>query len=212
VYGGQGALADPTVSPAKQLGQYQLNSLFAPYQYFLPYSVAPDATLNRVFYLGQTTAGYAYNYLLSFDQQRLTPLTANQLPGGTAGDLLRWGKDGLAMRVSNGTAGSGQLLLLRGPLVLPQWSTSNATPSLTTVSTSTIASGSGNQMLTVTGSAFVSGAVVLWNGSERTTTYVDSTHLQFAVAAADVATSTTVTISVMNPGSPASNTLTLSVQ
>jgi hypothetical protein len=152
------------------------------------------------------------NYLLSFDQQRLTPLTINQLPGSAGGDLLRWGRDGLAMRLSNGAVGSGQVLLLRGPLVLPQWSTNNATPSLATVSTSTITSGSGNQMLTVTGSGFVPGAVVLWNGSERTTSYIDSTHLQFAVPAADVATSGTVTLSATNPGSSASNTISVSVQ
>lgn len=212
VYGGQGGLADPTTSPAKQLGQYPVYNFFGPNQSVGAYSVAPDATLNRVFYLGQTLAGYANNYLLSFDQQRLTPLAANLLPSGAGTDLLRWGRDGLAMRFTNGTAGSGLVLLLRGPLVLPQWATSSPTPALTTLSNATIASGSGNQILSVTGSGFVPGGVVLWNGKERSTTYVDSSHLQFAVAAADVATPGVVTITTNNPGTSASNALTLTVQ
>ena len=38
-----------------------------------------------------------------------------------------------------------------------------------------------NFILTVTGSGFVPGAVLKWNGAERTPTYVDSSHLTVAI-------------------------------
>ncbi len=72
--------------------------------------------------------------------------------------------------------------------------------------------GSGNRYLTVTGTGFLPGAVVLWSGSPRTTTFVDSTHLQVAIAAADLASAQTVTLASQNPGSGNSNSLTVAIQ
>jgi hypothetical protein len=71
--------------------------------------------------------------------------------------------------------------------------------------------GSGNQYLTAVGGGFIPGAVVLWNGVPRTTTYIDASHLQFAVAAADVAASQAVSLTAENPGSGASPSLTLPI-
>ena len=53
--------------------------------------------------------------------------------------------------------------------------------------------------LTVNGNDFVAGAVVNWNGSPRTTTFVTSHRLTAAINAADVATAGTATITVSNP-------------
>src|SRR5882757_5114249 len=53
--------------------------------------------------------------------------------------------------------------------------------------------------LSVSGTGFVNGAVVNWNGSPRTTTFVSQTHLQAAVRAADIATARTASITVTNP-------------
>ena len=214
VYGLGGGLADPSTSPAKQLGLYSSNSAVLGTQQFLQsQAVVPDATLNRVFFSAENSAGQAVPYLLAFDQQHFTPVIAAQLPLSGSGDMVRWGKDGLALLASNYPFGStNTVVLLRGPIVLPQWSTLNAVPTLSALSSSTIAHGSGNQYLTVTGSKFVVGAAVSWNGVERTTTYIDATHLKFAVAASDVAAASSVTVTVTNPGTANSNSLALTVQ
>jgi trimeric autotransporter adhesin len=77
----------------------------------------------------------------------------------------------------------------------------NPTPVLTSVSPSGAQSGGGNFYLTATGSSFVPGAVLLWNGSERTTAFIDSAHLKVAIPAADIASPGTATLTVVNPGS-----------
>jgi hypothetical protein len=53
--------------------------------------------------------------------------------------------------------------------------------------------------LTVNGTGFVSGATIQWNGSSRTTTFVNSTQLTAAILASDVATAGTAKITVLNP-------------
>ena len=62
--------------------------------------------------------------------------------------------------------------------------------------------------LTVNGTGFVSGAVVQWNGSARTTTFVSSSKVTASINAADVATAGTATVAVSNPapGGGLSNT------
>jgi hypothetical protein len=54
--------------------------------------------------------------------------------------------------------------------------------------------------LTVNGSDFASGAVVRWNGADRTTTFVNSSQLTAAITAADIAAPGTATVTVVNPG------------
>src|SRR6202030_525633 len=86
----------------------------------------------------------------------------------------------------NSTPGSGQIFLMRGPFVLPEWGTINPAPGLLSVSPSSATAGSGNLSVTVTGSNFVPGAVLTWNGAERTTSFVDSSHLTVAIPASDI--------------------------
>jgi len=68
--------------------------------------------------------------------------------------------------------------------------------------------------LTVYGSNFVSGSVVQWNGSNRSTTFVSSTELSATISAADLASPVTAQVSVLNPTSSGgiSNSLTFPVQ
>ena len=65
--------------------------------------------------------------------------------------------------------------------------------------------------LTVTGSNFVNGATVRWNGSNRTTTFVSATQLRAAVTAADIAAAGTFPITVINPDGGVSNTMSFPV-
>jgi hypothetical protein len=69
---------------------------------------------------------------------------------------------------------------------------------------------SGQFTLSVTGSGFVSGAMVQWNGSNRGTTFVDSQHLTAIVLASDITNPGQALITVENPnGAPVSNSVTL---
>ena len=53
--------------------------------------------------------------------------------------------------------------------------------------------------LTVNGSGFVPAAVVNWNGQPRATTYVSGRQLTAAIAASDIASTTTALVTVTNP-------------
>jgi len=59
--------------------------------------------------------------------------------------------------------------------------------------------GRGDFILTVYGANFVSGAVVNWNGSPRSTTFISSRELQGKILASDVAKPTAGYITVTNP-------------
>jgi FG-GAP-like repeat/Abnormal spindle-like microcephaly-assoc'd, ASPM-SPD-2-Hydin/FG-GAP repeat len=66
--------------------------------------------------------------------------------------------------------------------------------------------------LTVNGTGFVSGAIVNWNGSPRTTTLVSGSRLTAAITAADIAAAKTASISVTNPGAASSNLVFFTVR
>ena len=82
---------------------------------------------------------------------------------------------------------------------------------LASSSTTTIAHGSGNVLLTLTGSNFVPGAAVTWNGAYRTTTIVDATHVKVAIPASDLAATGSANLVATNPGAAASNSLTITI-
>jgi len=62
--------------------------------------------------------------------------------------------------------------------------------------------------LTVNGTGFVTGAVVNWNGSARTTTFVSSSQVTATITAGDIASAGTAVVTVTNPtpGGGKSNT------
>jgi uncharacterized repeat protein (TIGR01451 family) len=218
VYGFAGGVFDPTPTPPLQMGQFAVSSAQGSAQSIEGSGVAACPSYGRVFFLGETTAGTANPLLLSYDSNHYVLLNMTQFTGSAQGqDLLRWGRDGLAWHSSLGgpfgtsTPGAGQLFLMQGPFVLPQWSMSNSTPGLTSVAPANATAGSGNFTLAVTGSGFVPGAVLKWNGAERTTTYVDSSHLQVAIPAADVIQSGTATLVVNNPGSSDSSSVSFTI-
>ncbi len=53
--------------------------------------------------------------------------------------------------------------------------------------------------LTVSGTGFVSGSVVHWNGSPRTTTFVSTSRLKATILATDIAKPATASVAVVNP-------------
>jgi len=85
------------------------------------------------------------------------------------------------------------------------------TPTLTSLNPSTVLTGSGALTLHVTGSNFASTAIVRVNNASRTTTFIDSSHLDAAIPASDVSSSHTLTITVLNPNNKISNSLNVTV-
>lgn len=65
--------------------------------------------------------------------------------------------------------------------------------------------------LTVNGSGFVSGATARWNGSPLSTTFVNGTQLTAVVPGSLIASTGNASVTVVNPGSAASNALTFSI-
>ena len=96
------------------------------------------------------------------------------------------------------------------------WSFTTATPppsppTLTALSPSSPTAGGPGFTLTTTGSNFVRGSVVRWNGANRTTTFVNSTQLTAGIPAADIASPGTAQVIAANPDSAVSNALTFTI-
>ena len=75
----------------------------------------------------------------------------------------------------------------------------NPVPTLTNISPNSAFKGDPAFTLTITGTNFVPGSVVRWNGADRTTTFVSSTQLTAALPATDLASDGTANVTVFNP-------------
>src|SRR5207247_43008 len=76
---------------------------------------------------------------------------------------------------------------------------SNPVQFISAISPSAVAIGSPGFTLTVTGTNFVSGAVVRWNGLDRPTTFVSGSQLWAMIPGSDLTASQGATIMVFNP-------------
>jgi hypothetical protein len=110
----------------------------------------------------------------------------------------------LAVVIAAGLTGCGSGGTATAPTLLAA--------AITTLSPATATVGAGAFTLTVNGSNFVSGAVVNFNGSPRTTNFVSTTQLTASIPASDVASAGTAPITVSNPsGALISNTVSLTI-
>jgi hypothetical protein len=75
----------------------------------------------------------------------------------------------------------------------------NPQPVLSTLSPASAAAGGAAFTLTVNGSKFVNNAVVSFNGTAKTTTFVSATQVTAAISAVDIATAGTFNVIVTNP-------------
>jgi uncharacterized repeat protein (TIGR01451 family) len=214
VFGSSGGIINPSTTPPSQVAVLPLGNGTSSIS-LSGGGVIPYQAESKAFVIGVNTAGTAAYYLERFDTQHFTQEQQIQLPGNSVSSLqgIRFGQDGLAYVVPNTTtSNTPQIFLLRGPFVVPAEASTNPAPTLSSTDHATIAVGSSNLYLNVTGTGFLPGAVVLWNGSPRTTTFVDDAHLQVAIAAADLASAQTITLASQNPGSGNSNNLTVTIQ
>ena len=99
-----------------------------------------------------------------------------------------------AMRIS-------ALLGMFAILLLPAVSCGGcpATPSVSSISPNTAASGGDGLVLTVSGGNFSSNAVVVWDGTPLTTSFVNSNQLTATISSAQLATPDTAVVYVYNP-------------
>lgn len=93
-----------------------------------------------------------------------------------------------------GGTSSGQTFTINPPPPPP-----NPTPTLTSLSPSTATAGGPGFTLTVNGANFISTSTVRWNGSARTTSFINSTTLTASIPAADIAATGSATVTVFTP-------------
>lgn len=163
----------------------------------------PDgASITTVNTIKNASVTHAFN-----TEQRINHLVFSQAPGGlniTAPSdpnlappgyymlfILNAGVPSIAKIIHLGATGGGTSLV----------------PALTSISPNSAISGGPGFNLTVTGTDFLIGAVVQWNGSPRPTTFVSSTQLTAAISSNDIAVAGAASVNVVNPGGTTSNSL-----
>jgi len=91
------------------------------------------------------------------------------------------------------------------------WGGSTSAPTLTSLTPSSATAGGPAFTLTASGTNFVTGATVLWNGAARTTTFVSSTQLTASIPASDIAAADSVPVTVRNPDGQTSAAQTFTI-
>ncbi len=220
IYGDSGGIINPGTTPPSQVQTLPLIDFYGSGDNGGGVAALGDASLQKDFLMLVNTAGtWAYG-LVRYDLKTYLPEAELTMPASASGvesvwTMHRFGPDGLALLSSDSFGVSpavSQLLLIRGPFVTPQELSTNAAAVLTSSSASAISHGSGNTTITLTGSNFLPGVAVTWNGSYRTTTIVDSNHVTIAVPASDFANAGAASLVATNPGAPTSNTLQIAIQ
>ena len=219
IYGAGGGIINPSTTPPSQVQTLPLVDFYGSGDVGSGVAVAADPSLQKDFLMLDNTAGtWAYG-LIRYDLNTYLPEAAVEMPALASGvestwTMQRFGQDGLALLSYDNFGLSApvvQVLLLRGPFIAPQELSTQSAASLTSSSASSLTHGSGNVTLTLTGSHFLPGVAATWNGSYRTTTIVDSTHVKVAIPASDLSSAGSATIVTTNPGAPASNALQITI-
>lgn len=126
-------------------------------------------------YTGQT--------LLAENYRTTKGMAASMKQAGLAGSKsMRWDSDA--------TTGAHAIIALK---------TAAGTPELTSISPSETYKGHSDLTLTLTGSNYLSGATVTYNGSNLVTTFVNTTQLTAVIPAATMLTISTASVAVINP-------------
>jgi hypothetical protein len=220
IYGSGGGIVNPSTTPPSQIATLPSFDFYGSGFTGAPgVATLADPSLQKEFLMLENTAGtWAYG-LVRYDLTTYLPEAVLDMPASASGvesnwTMLRWGQDGLALLSFDNfgvTPPAVVVMLLRGPFVTPQELGTNSAANLTTISATTITHGSGNTTLTLTGSNFLPGVAVTWNGSYRTTTIVDATHVAVAIPASDLASVGTATVVATNPGTSTSNALQITI-
>ena len=97
--------------------------------------------------------------------------------------------------------------------MLQTFTVNNPAPAIASLSPPSVAGGGSGLALTVAGSNFNPSSSVNWNGSSRTTTFVNSTQLTASISSSDLLNPGSFPVTVFNPapGGGTSNTMTFTV-
>jgi hypothetical protein len=100
-----------------------------------------------------------------------------------------------------------------GPSNSVNFAVNNPLPTLTSLAPSSGTAGGAAFTLTINGTNFVTNSTAQWNGSARTTTFVNSGQVTAAITAADIASSGTGSVTVVSPApvGGTSNALTFTI-
>jgi len=177
-----------------------------------------DTTINGAFFLDQNSYGKTSRVIAAADPAHFVTVGSVELDNltGDAFDIIRWGGNGIAFRMAKDFwgNGSGRVISLSGDFVLPPSSVPNPLPTALSLSPNSAVAPGSNTWVKIGGSNFVTGSVALWNGSQRTTVFVNSEELWVAISAADLAKPALNKVRVSNPipGGGRSAALTFTVQ
>lgn len=180
----------------------------------------PDATISRALVVG-TTPFFGSLGITSYNLTQFTPVgvtSLNELSGNPTPAFIQWGSNGLAFILQSPCCypnQTSQVVLVQSPtMMLTATKTSSPTPTASTLSTATTKHGSWNFTVNVSGTGFVHGSQITWNGKSRTTKYLSPTQLKLYVPWSDVAAVGTANVVVHNhtPGGGTSTALTFKVE
>ena len=143
--------------------------------------------------------------------------------GFVAGSTVEWNGQALATTFVSATqltaqvpasdilnSGSANVTVVNpgdAPSTALTFTVAQPAPVLNSFSPSSAAAGTPAFTLTVSGSGFVAGSLVQWNGATLTTTFLSSTQLTATVDAFRIAAAGTAAVAVWNPGGALSNNL-----
>ncbi len=158
-------------------------------------SVDPQSSEVGGMDIGLTVSG------ANFDESHVVLWNGAELPTGLVDSTTLTAVVPVAMAtaagtysVSLGVDGIEQLTTASFPFVL-----NNPQPSIGSLSPAGADAGSSGRTVSINGSNFVEGAVVVWNGDIRSAAYVSPTQLQLTLTPADLADNGDIPVVVINP-------------
>lgn len=190
IYASNGAVVDPTIPILD--GTFTISGSFDAF--------VPDSSINRAFYAADNGNGQT---LYSFDQTTFTQQGHIDIGGVSGADsMLRWGTDGIAFR----DIGFNGIVAFHSGFVRPP-----PQPVIASVVPNPIPVASDSFTIQVNGSNFVPGSLARWNGSNRTTVYVNSGQLSVTLLPSDHAIAGSGQLTVYNPPAQGSLSAALAV-
>jgi len=210
IYSDDGRVANP--ANGDLVGTFNLSSYIPNGAY--PSHCVPNVANNVVFFILQSSAQFSAGSgvtILAFNATTYQLVGTLPIDGisGYPSDFVRWGNAGLAFIMTPNwgllPTGSGPIYLLDGSFVsasaTPDFTTGTSVdplPALVSISPQAAAAGSPAVTLTVTGSNFQSGALVLWNGAALATTFNSATSLGATIPASALAAAGSAVVTVSN--------------
>ena len=195
-----------------------------PCEAFICMGLLPDLILTGI---GPTSGTAGFNVIVHLNGDGFSPDVNARLVRGS--DVIQIQKNTVTQTLIDGTVtipadaatGSWDVVIDRPDLqyseikngfqVNPATGPPLIPPTISGIDPSSVMAGSSDFTLKVTGTNYVSGSKVRWNGGDLATTYVSPTSLSAVVPKANIAASGTAAITVSNPGGTTSNSVPLNI-